>query len=119
MSLSKPIQHNQSLFIAAIITIIGFGGMFACHLTETQKKEIITTTAIAAEAAAGGSPLPWSEIGLAIGTILGSGSVIDNRRKDVLIKRLKQENANISHTLESVLSPPNNNPSRVPPLCNN
>jgi len=119
MSLTKAIQHNQSLFISAIISLLCFGTMLGCHLTQAQKKAIITTTVIAAEAAAGGSPLPWTEIGLAIGTILGSGAVVDNRRKDVLIKRLKTENANIADTLERIASPNNNHTSRPTPLCNN
>jgi hypothetical protein len=130
MSLNKAIAHNQSLFIAAIISILCFGGIAACHLTQAQKKQIITTAIPVAEAVLEGSPLPWSEIGLAIGAILGSGAVVDNRRKDVLIKRLKTENDNITKITGAILDtkfpdpkPPrpttNNNTSRVPPLCNN
>lgn len=119
MSLSTAIRHNQSFFVAAIISILAFGGMFACHLTETQKKQIISTAAIAAETTATGQPLPWSRIGLAIGTLLGSGTMVDNRRKDILIKRLKTENANALAIVAKLAAPANNNPSRVPPLCNN
>jgi hypothetical protein len=107
MSLRSSIDHNQSLYISAVICVLCFGGILACHLTETQKKAIISTTAIAAESVVEGSPLPWSEIGLAIGTLLGGGAVVDNRRKDVLIKRLKTENARITEILDRVVIPTN------------
>lgn len=113
MSLTKAIQHNQSLFIAAAISILSFGGMFACHLTQTQKKQIISTAAITAEAAATKAPLPWSQIGLAIGTLLGGGSVVDNRRKDTLIKRLRKENANHLDVITRIAAPPGVNTSRL------
>ena len=113
MSLTKSIQHNQSLFIAAAISILCFGGMLACHLTPTQKKDIITAAIPVAEAVLEGSPLPWSEIGLAIGTILGSGAIVDNRRKDVLIKRLKKENANAQGIISAIPSPRNDNSPRL------
>jgi hypothetical protein len=119
MSLKKAIQHNQSLFIAAIISFLCFGGIAACHLTEPQKKAIIATAVSAAESAAEGSPVPWTRIGLALGTLLGSGAMVDNRRKDVLIKRLKTENANHLKLANTLFAAANNNPSRVPPLCNN
>jgi len=119
MSLTKAIRHNQSLFISAIITVFSFSGMLACHLTHQQQKAIIDTTVAVAEAAAPVSPPPWREILLAIGTLLGSGSVIDNRRKDVLIKRLKTENANKEALVLKLVAPANNNTSRVPPLHNN
>ena len=113
MSLTKSIQHNQSLFIAAAISILCFGGMFACHLTQAQKKQIITTAIPVAEAVLEGSPIPWSDIGLAIGTILGSGAIVDNRRKDVLIKRLKSENACGHELIKNAISTINNNSPRL------
>lgn len=119
MSLSKAIQHNQSLFISAIICTLCFGGLLACQLTRKQTQTILDTTATIAEIAAPVAPPPWREIILAALTLLGSGAVVDNRRKDVLIKRLKKENANIANTLETVLTPANNNTSRIPPSCNN
>jgi hypothetical protein len=115
MTLAKMANHNQSLLIAAIISFLCFGGILACHLTEAQKKEIITTTAIVAEAAVEGSPMPWSKIGLAIGT----GAVIDNRRKDVLINRLKTENANTQGIITAIATTPSNHSTKAPPLCNN
>jgi hypothetical protein len=119
MSLTKALQHNQSLFIAAVISILAFGGITACHLTETQKKAIITTSLPIAEAAATAAPSPWKDIALSIISLLGSGVIVDNRRKDILIKRLKTENANALDTVIKLVSPPNNNSNRIPPLCNN
>lgn len=112
MSVKKAIQHNQSLFISAIITILCFGGMLACHLTPAQEKAILDTTTTVAEIAAPVTPTPWREILLAVVSLLGSGSVVDNRRKDVLIKRLKKENANALQTVVRLTAPAINNPSR-------
>lgn len=119
MSLSKALAHNQSLVISAIITILCFTGILACHLTETQKKDIITTAVLVGEAAATKAPLPWTQIGLAIGTLLGGGSIIDNRRKDLLIKRLKTENANHLSIFTALASADRTNPPGVPPVINN
>lgn len=119
MSLPQALRHNQSLVIAAIISILCFGGMFACHLTQAQKKEIISTAAIATEAVVTGTPIPWSQIGLTIGTILGSGAVVDNRRKDTLIKRLQAENANHLGIFTALVKPNSADPPRVPPINKN
>jgi hypothetical protein len=116
MSLKKAIQHNQSLFISAIITCLCFGGMFACHLTQKQAKAILDTTVAVAEIAAPVTPTPWREILLAAASLLGSGAVVDNRRKDILIKRLKTENANQNNVITNIATTNNNNPSRAPPL---
>lgn len=119
MSLTKALNHNQSLIIAALISILSTTGIIACHLTDIQKHAIITTAAETAQSAATGSPLPWSQIGLAIGTILGSGAVVDNRRKDVLIKRLKKENDNHLGIFTTLVKSNGANTSRVPPISNN
>jgi hypothetical protein len=118
MSLSKAIQHNQSLFISAIICTLCFGGMLACHLTQKQATAILENTATVAEIVAPVTPTPWREILLAAVSILGSGTLVDNRRKDVLIKRLKKENALQNNVITNIATTKNNNPCRVPPLCN-
>jgi hypothetical protein len=119
MPLTKAIQHNQSLFIAALISILCFATLISCHLTQAQKKEIISQAVPIAEAVASGTPIPWEGIGLAISTILGSGAIVDNRRKDVLIKRLKTENANLTTINATILSTKYPDPPNRPPLCNN
>jgi hypothetical protein len=119
MSLRKAIQHNQSLFISALISILCFGGILACHLTQKQTDAIIDTTTTVAEIAASATPTPWREILLAAVVLLGSGSVIDNRRKDVLIKRLKKENANHLDLVSQLAAPNHNATSRPTTLCNN
>lgn len=119
MSLSKAIRHNQSLVTAAIISFLCFGGILACHLSESQKQAIKTTALPLAEAAATAAPTPWKEIALGIISLLGSGVVVDNRRKDVLIKRLKHENANHLQLITAIAAPTVSNTSKVPPLCNN
>lgn len=93
MSLAKAIDHNQTLVIAAFISLLCLAALLGCHLSQLQKKAIISTAVPVAEALVEGSPIPWSQIGLLLGTLLGGGAVIDNRRKDVLIQRLKKENA--------------------------
>jgi hypothetical protein len=119
MSLTKAIQHNQSLFIAAAISILCFGTITACHLTQKQKEAIVTTALPIAEAAATAAPPPWKDIALGIISLLGSGVVVDNRRKDVLIKRLKTENANANAIISVIPTPPNNNRTVIPPICDN
>jgi hypothetical protein len=119
MSLSKTIKHNQGLFTSALIALLIPLTIFGCHLTQDQKKQILSTTAIAAEAAAKGSPIPWSQIGLAFGTLFGSGVMIDNRRKDVLIKTLKKENATNHATINTILPTNDRHPPRVPPINTN
>jgi hypothetical protein len=112
MSLKTSIQHNQSFYIAAAISILGFAGILGCHLTQLQKKAILSTGIKVAESTAEGSPLPWSEIGLAIGTILGSGAIIDNRRKDVLINQLKKENAQKDALVDTVIGTKGDDPTQ-------
>jgi hypothetical protein len=119
MSLTKAIQHNQSLFIAALISTLCFGSITACHLTHQQKKDIITQAVPIAKALTPGVPIPWDQLALLAITLLGSGSVIDNRRKDVLIKRLKTENANHLELVTKLVAPPNNNTPRVEFPCQN
>jgi hypothetical protein len=67
-------------------------GLFSCQLTQAQKKEIIDTGAIVGQAVVTHNPIPWKTIGLLIGNILGSGAIMDNRRKDILIKVLQKAN---------------------------
>jgi hypothetical protein len=119
MSLTKAIQHNQSLFIAALISTLCFGSMLGCHLTHAQKKDIITQAVPIAKALTPGVPIPWEQIALLVTALLGSGSIIDNRRKDVLVKRLKTENANALQLVTKLVAPPNNNTPRVEFPCQN
>ncbi len=114
MSLPPFIRHNQTFFAALAISALILGGMLGCQLTESQKRQVISTAADSAIAVAAGKPIPWSQIGLAIGTLLGGGAVVDNRRKDVLIKRLKNESAH-KDTLLSPAPPRANGPQPVQP----
>jgi hypothetical protein len=90
MQIKAAIRHNQSLFLSILICAAVIAGLFACQLTETQKKEIIDTGAIVGTALVTKAPIPWKTIGLLLGNILGSGAIIDNRRKDLLIKVLQK-----------------------------
>jgi len=90
MSLKTAIRHNEGLFVSILICSAIISGLFACQLTETQKKEIIDTGAIVGTAVVTHSPIPWKTVGLLIGNFLGTGAIIDNRRKDILIKVLQK-----------------------------
>lgn len=92
MNIKATIRHNQSLFVCAAICLLIIGGLFACHLTEAQQKEIIETGAIVGTAVVTHTPIPWQTIGLLLGSILGSGAIVDNQRKDILIKVLQKAN---------------------------
>jgi phage-related tail protein len=98
MSLSKCITHNEGIFTSLFIALILLLAMLSCHLTETQKNQAVSTAAETAIAVSTGQPIPWKTIGLFLGNILGTGAIIDNRRKDVLIKILKRT-SNASKTL--------------------
>lgn len=104
MSLQQFARHNQSLVIAAIISLLSFGGILGCHLSEAQEKAIVTTAAETIITVAQGAPIPWAQIGLALGTILGSGAIVDNRRKDILIKSLQIQNADKTDTIITIAS---------------
>lgn len=119
MSLATIYRHDQFTLVSLTVCLLIFAVLFGCHLTQPQKKDIITTTAIVAEAVATGTPIPWTEIGIAISTIIGSGVFIDNRRKDVLIKRLKTENANALELVTKLVAPNGANLSRDPPQRTN
>lgn len=130
MCLRSAIQHNQSLAIAAIISIICFGTMLGCHFTQAQKEALKANTTKALKVVEQHAPTPWKEIAIVISTLISSGAVTDNRRKDVRIKSLKAENENLTKIAGSILGskfadpklpgpPPNNNTSRVPPIYNN
>jgi hypothetical protein len=95
MDLKAAIRHNPNLFCSILICSAITCGLIACQLTEAQKKEIIETGAAVGTAVVTQSPIPWKTIGLLLGNILGSGAIIDNRRKDLLIKVLhKAKDAN-------------------------
>jgi len=91
MSLTASLQHNQSLVIAALISLIAAGSMIGCHLSETQKQQLLETSHGVITAAVTKEPIPWPEIGKLIGVLLGSGLLVDNRRKDVVINQLKKQ----------------------------
>lgn len=116
MSLSKAIHHNQSLFISAIISILCFGGLIACQLSQPQKEKMKAAALPIATAAATAAPTPWKEIALGIISLITSGTVVDNRRKDLLIKRLKTENANANAILTASIVKLRNNSARIPPV---
>lgn len=116
MSPTKAIAHNQGLFSSTLIALAILAIALGCHLTNAQKKDIIATAAISAEAVVEGSPLPWSQIGIALGALFGSGTMIDNRRKDTLINRLKTENANHLKLLTDLVTRPAPNPTEIPSI---
>lgn len=84
-------RHNQGFFTAAFICLVFALALLSCQMTPEQKKATIQTAVHVGEAAIEGTPLPWDKIGLLIGTILGAGAIVDNRRKDVVIKKDKSE----------------------------
>jgi hypothetical protein len=90
MSLPKCITHNQGFFTATFIAMVIFLACLSCQMTETQKKESIAAAADSAIAVTTAQPFPWAKIGLILGNILGTGAIIDNRRKDILINLLKK-----------------------------
>jgi len=87
------IRHNQGLFVgfatSAFIVIV----LASCALTATQKKTAIESAAATAIAVATKTPIDWKTVGIIIGSLLGTGTAIDNRRKDVVIKLLKKSDA--------------------------
>lgn len=105
MSLKSAIQHNQGVFISVAICVIILGGFFACQLTETQRRQTIAAAADTAIAVTTGTPIPWQTIALVIGNLLGTGAVIDNRRKDVLVKILKKVNDANEAIISATLNP--------------
>ena len=130
MSLAQNYRHNQFTLISAAIAITIFVPFLACQLSETEKTAIVTTAAETATAVITHQPIPWSDIGIVLGTIFGSGVFVDNRRKDILINRMKTENANLTKITGAILEtkfpdpnppalPANNNPNRATPINNN
>ena len=103
MPIKAALQHNQSLVAAAVVCLLCFTGFLACRLTPQQRSVALQTAAHVAESAAEGTPLPWSEIGLLIGTILGAGAIVDNRRKDVVIKQEKKTNVEKAATIAKLV----------------
>jgi len=87
------IRHNQGLFsgfaVAAFIIIV----LASCQMTETQKTTAIQGAADTAISIATGTPIDWKTVGIVIGSLFGTGTMIDNRRKDILIKMLKKSDA--------------------------
>jgi hypothetical protein len=112
MSIKASIRHNQNLFLSAIICVAIMTGLFACQLTQAQKKEIIDTGAIVGTAVVTHNPIPWKTIGLLIGNILGSGAIMDNRRKDILIKVLQKANDANKAMLANLVNGSSTNPAQ-------
>ena len=104
MQLKTILQHNQSLVAAAVLCLLCFTGFVACRLTPQQRSAALQTAAHVAESAAEGTPWPWSEIGLLIGTILGAGAIVDNRRKDVVIKQEKKYSNAKDHIIANLVN---------------
>jgi hypothetical protein len=98
------------MFLSILMCSATITGLFACQLTQAQKKEIIDTGAIVASAVVTKTPIPWKTIGLLIGNILGSGAIIDNRRKDLLIKVLQKANDANKAMLANLLNGNSTNP---------
>lgn len=98
MSLPKCITHNEGFFTGLSIALIFLLAVLSCQMTETQKKQVFTTAAETAIAVTTHAPIPWKTIALVIGNLIGTGAVVDNRRKDILIKILKKT-SNASKTL--------------------
>ena len=92
-SLLPMIRHNQGLFsgfaVAAFIIIV----LASCQMTASQKTAAIQGAADTAISVATGTPIDWKTVGMIIGSLLGTGTIIDNRRKDILIKVLQKSNA--------------------------
>jgi len=112
MSIKAAIQHNQALAAAAVLCLLLGGGLFSCHLTQAQKKEILTTATIVGTAVVEQSPIPWDKIGLLIGTILGAGAIVDNRRKDVVIKQEQKYNDQKTELLAKLVNGNSTNPPK-------
>lgn len=119
MTLPKAIRHDQYTIISLAICLLLPAAFFGCHLSKPQKQAIISTAATTAEAAATGAPIPWTEIGIALSTIFGSGVFVDNRRKDVLIKRLKHDLLTQATTLDLLTAHRSNTVPGPQPFHNN
>lgn len=94
MNLPKLIRHNPSTFTALLIGLLIVAGFLGCQLA---RPDLLKVQAVAAEIAATAAPLappPYREILIGISTLLSSGILVDNRRKDSIIKILKASNAN-------------------------
>lgn len=111
MTIPSQIRHNQYTLLAAVIALALFAPFLACQLTRESAEPIIEPAAEVARAVIQKKPLPWSDIGIIISAIFGSGVFVDNRRKDILIKRLKTENADKDRTISTAL----NSNSHPPP----
>jgi hypothetical protein len=109
MSLKSAVQHNQSLVIAAGFSLAAALSMIGCHLSQLQKAAIIETSEGIAQAVVQSKPIPWPAIGELVGVLLGSGLLVDNRRKDVVIKRLKLQNADQQKLITTIVTPTKRN----------
>ena len=92
-SLLPMIRHNQGLFTGFATSVFIIIALASCQMSESQKKVAIQGAADTAISVATGTPVDWKTIGMIIGSLLGTGTAIDNRRKDVVIKMLKKSDA--------------------------
>lgn len=99
MVFPKFMSHNQGFFTSAFVSLILLLAMLSCHLTPAEKKEVIAQVSEVATAVATSTPIPWDTVGLIVGSLISTGLVIDNRRKDVLIKAKDKANAQNSEML--------------------
>lgn len=92
--IQKLIRHNPSTFTAVLIALLVIAGFLGCQLTKPDLQKVQAAAAKIAVTAAPLVPPPYKEILIGISTLLGSGILVDNRRKDSIIKVLKSANAN-------------------------
>jgi len=93
MTLPPTIRHNQSTFAALLISAILIGGFLGCQLSLAKKQAIAQKAAQIADTVAPVAPPPYKELLLALSALLSSGLLVDNRRKDTVIKVLKSNHA--------------------------
>jgi len=88
-SILSAISHNQGLFTSFLLVAILLTTLYGCNLSEQQRVETVAVLAETAERIVTDKPVDLSRLLLLLGNVLGIGAVIDNRRKDVHIKTLK------------------------------
>lgn len=112
MSLHTSIRHNPTSYTTLILSLAILFGFITCQLTPTQRKTVLKTSSKIATAATKAAPPPYKEIALIIASLLGGGTLVDNRRKDLLIKTLQKSNDLKDKTMESAVKTNNANPAR-------
>lgn len=105
ISVKQIVQHNQMTFSALLICLLITGGFFGCHWSQAEKEAVQLKIADAAEKAAPLAPPPYKELLVLISALLSSGIFVDNRRKDVAIKVLKNSNAHQKDIIQNTLNP--------------